>query len=304
MNSAVHYRATISWASLKTLKNKLPASCKTNYRNKFDRKLDVLSVFINKLRVYLIQWHVRLLISYHTMFYVFRNRSTSIFGPICVLAWQCIARAAANVWDARILYGSSDSVPAFLHTLVSFSWAAVCLSPYVQVLCCPFAGLHCWLSLHTCIIIISGHGICYAVPLNVPPRVVCHVSISFFIVSHHHHHHHQVPSSSGRLAVMTLHCSWSLASLTRSSYRIPIHSVIFVVHSVLGLPQYVLIPIVRSNDGFLWSAAAQPWNARLAIERDPGFESPLLPFRSLGIFIFSTILHKWVPVGGGGNVSE
>ena len=42
-----------------------------------------------------------------------------------------------------------------------------------------------------------------------------------------YNHHHQVPSS-WRLAVMTLHCNRSWASLTRYSYRIPVHSVIFV----------------------------------------------------------------------------
>ena len=36
------------------------------------------------------------------------------------------------------------------------------------------------------------------------------------------------------------------------------------------------------------------------LNREPGFESPLLPFRSLGIFVYSTVpqltqLYKWVP---------
>ena len=43
-------------------------------------------------------------------------------------------------------------------------------------------------------------------------------------------------SSRRRLGVMTLHWSRSWASLTRSSYLIPVYSVMFVIHSVLGLP--------------------------------------------------------------------
>ena len=50
------------------------------------------------------------------------------------------------------------------------------------------------------------------------------------------YHHHQVPSSLRRLAIMILHGSRSWESLTRSSYRIPVHSVMFVIHSVIDLP--------------------------------------------------------------------
>ena len=63
----------------------------------------------------------------------------------------------------------------------------------------------------------------------------------------HMPHHDQVPSFWRRWAVMTLHCSRSWASFTRSSYRIPVHSVIFVIHSVLGLPLLVSPYSGRSN---------------------------------------------------------
>ena len=58
---------------------------------------------------------------------------------------------------------------------------------------------------------------------------------------HHHNHLHQVPSSSRMWAVMILHCSRSPASLTRSSYLIPVNKLLFVIHCVLGLP-LVIVP--------------------------------------------------------------
>ena len=73
-------------------------------------------------------------------------------------------------------------------------------------------------------------------------------ALSMITREHHHHHHHQVPSSCRRLAAITLHCSRSWASLTS---RIPVHSVIFVIHSVLGLPLITFSSSGPSNNS-LW----------------------------------------------------
>ena len=38
--------------------------------------------------------------------------------------------------------------------------------------------------------------------------------------------------------------------------------------------------------------------------REPGFESPLLPFRSLGIFVLFIYLYEYLAVDGDENMSE
>ncbi len=78
-------------------------------------------------------------------------------------------------------------------------------------------------SMHVCVHVCMCVGAC--VPVRVPH--LWHWSINKNLASSH-------PSSSSgavsliRWAVMTLHCSRSWASLTRSSYRIPVHSLIII----------------------------------------------------------------------------
>ena len=59
-------------------------------------------------------------------------------------------------------------------------------------------------------------------------------------------HHHYVPSVVNRSAVMDLHRSRSCATLVQSLYDIFVHSLMFSVHIVLGLPRPLLPFILPS----------------------------------------------------------
>ena len=59
-----------------------------------------------------------------------------------------------------------------------------------------------------------------------------------------HNYYHDASSSRADFFVAILHCFRSWADLARSLYPIPVQSLLFVIHSILGLCLYLLFPPV------------------------------------------------------------